>query len=271
VAGAIVYLRDAPTDTGSRPLRAATWNSPDIWLRQTDDHETGHQMAKPGQTNALYTRVTNRGPAYAYEVQVEVFVGPAAPDIRREAWQPIGRLWVPWLKPGETVLGPLSWTPLTSGPFAFLARLSTAEQQPGDSFDPLTQSGVAQCKQWIAKTQPGQPVEVGFGLKVANTQGGITRLAIQRGDLPADAVVSEIRYSPAKRTRSRGAGSRGVAQAAVLGAVTGGLLAAIGPDWQANLTVTLPPATQPGKHFAMAIDQLQGGTVVGRLTVSLET
>jgi hypothetical protein len=103
----------------------APWvrNSPDIWLRQAPDAGGSAQMPAPGRVNALYARVFNSGPACAYRVTVEVFRA-AGPET--EQAQPLGQLSVPMLWPGETVLGPLLWTPPDAGPFEFIGRVSAA-------------------------------------------------------------------------------------------------------------------------------------------------
>lgn len=61
-----LYIRDALGDPG---LDAYTgpifWNSPDLWVRNSDDGGTEHQNPASGQDNWVYARVTNRGGAPA--------------------------------------------------------------------------------------------------------------------------------------------------------------------------------------------------------------
>ncbi|MCU0507016.1 MAG: hypothetical protein MUC34_01205 [Anaerolineae bacterium] len=103
----------------------APWvrNSPDVWLRQSPDAGGTPQTPAFGRMNALYARVFNSGPACAYRVTVEIFRA-SGPD--SDQAQPLGQLSVPMLWPGETVLGPLLWTPPQNGPFEFIARVSAA-------------------------------------------------------------------------------------------------------------------------------------------------
>jgi hypothetical protein len=121
LTGAIVGLR-AANEPGAKVVGWVR-NSPDVWLRQTPDAGAVSQPAKPGQTNAIYARIFNSGPACAYRVCVEVFLatGPS-----QEQAEPLGRLEAQMIWPGETVLGPLLWTPPGPGPFEFAARASAA-------------------------------------------------------------------------------------------------------------------------------------------------
>ncbi len=138
ITGNGIYLRDHIGDTGPRTAATLTWNSPDIWLRQSADGGAEPQAPLAGQPNAIYVRAINRGPTYAYNVCADVFCAPAAAYIRPENWKPVGRLRTRWIKPGETILGPLAWTPPGPGPYALLARLSNAGDDASASFDPAT-------------------------------------------------------------------------------------------------------------------------------------
>lgn len=63
-----LYMRDNIEDTGKEPNLTAPeyWNSPDIWIRNTDDGFE-HQESEPIKINSLkqlvyvYYRITNRG------------------------------------------------------------------------------------------------------------------------------------------------------------------------------------------------------------------
>jgi len=121
MTGATVGLR-----VGNAPdAKLSDWtrNSPDVWLRQAPDAGAETQTPRPGQLNAIYVRVFNTGPACAYRVSVEVF---RAVEGEQEQGEPVGRLEAEMLWPGETVLGPLLWTPSGPGPFEFIARACAA-------------------------------------------------------------------------------------------------------------------------------------------------
>ncbi len=57
--------------------------------------------------------------------------------------------------------------------------------------------------------------------------------------------------------------------AAVIGAVTGGMMLTMGQCRRASLTVTLPANATSGTCYAAVLVQKQGAEVVGRLTVQL--
>jgi subtilisin family serine protease len=57
-----LYIRDTVGDIGTVPQPAwGFWDSPDIWVRNTDDGGTTHQNTIRGQDNFLHARVWNRG------------------------------------------------------------------------------------------------------------------------------------------------------------------------------------------------------------------
>ena len=268
ITGGGVYLRDRADETQPRTAAALTWNSPDIWIRQEADGGVAPQPLLPGQANAVYVRAFNRGPTYAYDVGVEVFAAPAAPYIDPRSWTRIGRQRLPWLKPGETVLKPLTWTPSTAGPFALLVRLLAAhaqsdERAAGDSFDPAAGENVAQRNLWQTSAYAGGTLEVAFDLTGAAGKPGAVSLRVERGDLPADAVISPITLGPATDA------ARGIVSDAILGMLTGAVLLEAGQHRRASLTVTLPATTQPGVQQTWGIVQSQGGVPVGRLTVQM--
>ncbi len=263
IAGGGIYLRDRADETQPRTAAALTWNSPDIWIRQRADGGVVPQPPLPGQVNAVYVRAFNRGPTYAYDVGVEVFSAPAAPYIDPQKWTRIGRQRIPWLKPGETVLKPLTWTPSTAGPFALLVRLMAAQDAVGEAFNPEASENIAQRNLWQASAHAGGTLEVAFDLTGAAGKPGAVSLRVERGDLPADAVISPITLGPVTDA------ARGIVSDAVLGILTGAVVLEAGQRRRASLTVTLPANTQPGAQQTWGIVQSQGGAPVGRLTVQM--
>jgi C1A family cysteine protease len=272
IAGKGLYLRDHEGETGQRTAAALTWSSPDIWLRQTADGGTGPQPSVAGQPNAIYVRAFNRGPTYAYDVRADVFCAPAAAYIRPESWKPVGRLRAGWLKPGETVLGPLSWTPPTPGPFAFLARLSAVGDDLSATPDPATDENVAQRNLWSVSAAAGSTVEVAFDLAGVAGKPGAVSLTVDRGSLPAEAVVSPVSIGPARDAPAdeNEHTDRGIVDNAVIGAVTGGLMLGMGQRRRASLAITLPAQVASGTRYAATVIQKQGTETVGRLTVLVD-
>lgn len=55
-----LWVRDAPTHTGSEYWEGRFWDSPDLWIRNIDDDGTTHQKPEYGQDNWFYARVRNR-------------------------------------------------------------------------------------------------------------------------------------------------------------------------------------------------------------------
>ena len=269
ITGNGIYLRDHVGETGTRTGSALTWDSPDFWLRQAADGGVEPQPPLAGQPNAIYVRATNRGPTYAYDVRADVFYAPAAAYIRPESWKPAGRLRARWLKPGETVLGPLAWTPAGAGPYALLARLSSAGDAASAAFDPATDEHVAQQNLWWVSAAPGNSVEVAFDLTGMLGKSGAVSLDVDRGNLPVDVSISPVSIGPA-RDEAKGADAgdtRGIVDAAVIGAVTGSMMLSMGQRRRASLTITLPANATSGARYAAEIVQKQGSETVGRLTV----
>jgi hypothetical protein len=54
-----LWLRDAPGHGGADVWGEAFWNSPDLWVRNTNDGGTTHQSPEFGQDNWFYARVRN--------------------------------------------------------------------------------------------------------------------------------------------------------------------------------------------------------------------
>jgi C1A family cysteine protease len=272
IAGKGLYLRDHDAEVGPRTAASLTWNSPDIWLRQTADDGTQPQPPLPGQPNAIYVRTIVRGPTYAYDVRADVFYAPAATYIRPESWKPVGRLRARWLGPGETVLGPLAWTPPTSGPYALLVKLAAADDDTSASFNPATDENVAQQNLWPVSAAAGNTVAVTFDLAGVPGKPGAVSLEVDRGGLPANVVVSPVSIGPALDATANAAGGdvRGIVDNAVIGAVTGGLMLGMGQRRRASLTLSLPAQAARGTRYAAAVIQKQGAETVGRLTIVVD-
>lgn len=266
ITGAQVYLRDADERTALHSA-TLTWDSPDIWLRQETDGGTQHQPPRLGKPNAIYVRCHNQGPAYAYGVRIEVFVAPAAPYVRDDAWQRVGHLSARWLAPGSTVLGPLSWTPPADGPhsYSLLARVSSAEQRAAETYDPASTTTVAQRNVWHGFGRPAEALTLSFPLTGAAHRPGAISFQILKGNLPVGAEISAVRV----QLDLAEAATRGIVADVLTGALTGALLAS-GPARRASLSLTLPPDAQAGVMYTFFIEQRQGADVVGRLRAHVQ-
>lgn len=61
-----LWLKDFPSDPGGHDNTGQVfWDSPDLWIRNTDDNGTSHQSPEKGQDNWVYARVRNKGTAAA--------------------------------------------------------------------------------------------------------------------------------------------------------------------------------------------------------------
>jgi hypothetical protein len=275
ILSADLLLRDAISDTGARPLASPGWNSPDLWLRRTADGGTEPQAPAPGQENYLYVRLTNRGPAYAYSGRLELYTAPLAPYVPPDAWQKIGRLRAEQIPPGEKILGPLRWTPSGTGQFALQARLDSPGHPLGSQIDPAVNNNVAQRHLWLLELSPGGTGEVAFNFTGVPGGSGAVSFEVERVGVPAEVVISPLTLGPRLpagsdvRGESDAAESRGIAEDAVLGALTGGLMLQAGERRRGCLTITLPANAPSGARHTLAIAQRQGETVVGRLTVQV--
>ncbi len=69
-----LWLKDKPSHTGAETVTNPFWNSPDVWIRNSDDNGTSHQAPEFGQDNWFYARVRNRGsqPCRAFAVTFEI-------------------------------------------------------------------------------------------------------------------------------------------------------------------------------------------------------
>lgn len=78
-SGADLYIRDALGDPGADLYGGPNfWNSPDLWIRNSDDNGTAHEPPEFGQDNWFYARVHNRGTQTARAFVVTFNVKPWA-------------------------------------------------------------------------------------------------------------------------------------------------------------------------------------------------
>jgi hypothetical protein len=60
-----LWIKDDPAHAGSDAWGGAFWDSPDLWVRNSDDGGTSHQAPEAGQDNWFYARVRNASGAGA--------------------------------------------------------------------------------------------------------------------------------------------------------------------------------------------------------------
>jgi hypothetical protein len=268
--GADVWVRDNEADVGRRPLAQAVWRSPDIWVRRQPDGEREPEAPAADRANAVYLRVANLGPAYAYYVQAEVWAAPLAPRIRPADWRPIGRLAIEQLAPGPCVLGPLSWTPAEARPYAFQVRVDSVEDPLDRPLDPAGNNNVALSHLWVAPVCAGGTCEVVFDAVEAPDADGEIEFLVEPLPPGSPVAVSPPVLQPTTLGRDLAQDDRDVAEDAVLGALTGGLVLTAGRRRLASMTIAADPDAQPGAHYSFAVAQVQGSQLVGWMTVRVD-
>lgn len=261
ITGTEVYLRDSMEDDGERPRPQLSWNSPDIWLRRSADGKTDPQAPAVGQANNLYARVSNRGPAYAYDLRLEFHAAPLSPYNLPEDWQRIARLRVEWIAPGTQVVGPASWTPAVAGPQALRVSMDSAGDALGDQLDPAVNNNVAVRRLYLLEVAAGSTGEVAFDVVRRADLPAQVNFAVNRDGLPAGVQVTDVKVAAAP--------TRGIVEDAVIGALTGGIMLGIGERRRATLSVTVPGNAQAGAQYLFSIAQLQVEEVVGEMAVQV--
>ncbi len=123
-----LLCRDHDADTGFVPsnlLGQASWESPDIWVRNQPDGIPAQQNPIAGQTNYVYVRVHNIGDVAVDHITVHLYNTAASAAPRwPDDWAPeIGEVSIPSLAPGQDAVVSLPWTPTMTGHYCFLARI----------------------------------------------------------------------------------------------------------------------------------------------------
>ncbi|MBA7617683.1 hypothetical protein ES703_24999 [subsurface metagenome] len=114
-----VYIKDNPADVGRVPSTGIFYNNSDIVVRQMDDGVFLHQPAKKDQTNYIYVKVHNLGPAAARTVKVTMRTAPYAGTefVYPQDWTSVNTLRIepdgiatgfPNIAPGESAIAKFS-------------------------------------------------------------------------------------------------------------------------------------------------------------------
>lgn len=129
-----VMCRDHGADGGDLPSTAggaSWWDSPDIWVRRSNDGGTADQLPQAGQTNYLSVRVRNRGSREAVGVVVRVYDAVGGTSMRwPDDWMPlVGEATVARIPAGASAVVSIPWRAVGAGHTCFLARIS-ADSDP---------------------------------------------------------------------------------------------------------------------------------------------
>ncbi|WP_143044200.1 hypothetical protein [Nonomuraea jiangxiensis] len=134
-----VYIDDGRQ--GEYAYQGDFWESTDVWNRLAADGGSAHQTPRVNAVNHAYVRVGNRGTGDARNVTVRGFhCGASAGLVWPDDWKPMGTpsITVPGpIGPGHSmIVGPFSWTPVTTGHDCLLMSVSAPGDRAND--DPST-------------------------------------------------------------------------------------------------------------------------------------
>ncbi|MFL6245144.1 MAG: S8 family serine peptidase [Thermoanaerobaculia bacterium] len=136
-SGADLWIEDTPVfyggsypDTGDEPAASmateAMWASRAIWVRNTVGNPGPHQNPEAGQVNEVYVEVRNRGCAISAPGAVQVYYADASVGLSWPSdWHLIATGSIPAVAPGQSVQVTVQWTPLVTGHFCLLARITS--------------------------------------------------------------------------------------------------------------------------------------------------
>ncbi len=178
-------MRDNAADTGDIPSAGAFWNSPDVWVRNTQDGGTTHQNTLRGQDNFVYVRVNNRGAAEARDVRVRVNLSSFAGTefVYPQNWIPnnpagggsitspgtywIGDAVVPSLAAGATTTVNVQWPAALVPPDAGWHPCLLVDTSPNDGLAPggnevRQHNNLAQKNITIVNARRGEVVDLRF-------------------------------------------------------------------------------------------------------------
>lgn len=124
-----VWMKDTWSDTGAvpDPVQAGKpmWESPSIWVRNTQDplrvHQHEHQNPVDGQVNFIYVKVYNGGQQATGQVDVRVAnasVGLSWPG----SWSPVPASAAITLAGGQASIVEVPWSPPAAGHYCLLVR-----------------------------------------------------------------------------------------------------------------------------------------------------
>ena len=151
-----VYIDDG-RQGGYDPQSRFVFSSQDIWNRHTADGAAEHQQPVAGQLNFLYVRIRNRGPSDADNVVVNAYVtSDGGQRLWPDQWTalnpaPVAAMDV--IAPhGESIVGPIHWTPANETSLALLASVSAdGDASNADSVvQPIPVVRLAHCDNNIA-------------------------------------------------------------------------------------------------------------------------
>jgi hypothetical protein len=215
-AHADLFIRDDAGDTGAEPFVGPVfWESPDLWIRNTDDGGTVHQDPKFGQDNFFYARVTNRGnvAARAFVVSFNVKPWAGVQFVYPGDFSPFISANVGFnLAPGAATILKAKWpaalVPATGTHACLLAQVYTPTDTSPAGAHVWDKNNLAQKNLTIAPAGPGDTVRVRFQIgNLRERLAGLYNLELLRPvELPTIGVTLTAGNSEATRALFTSAG-----------------------------------------------------------------
>jgi len=150
-----VFSMDHAEDDGtipSVPTPTIPFDSPDLWVRHSEDGEKEHQPPKKGSDNYVYARVYNIGCADPSPTEVKFFFSPLSPLATCDdptQWTEIGVDSINNLPVGDSHVFHATWEagkmPI-AGQYCLIGELSTPDDQPDDDAPVASDNNKAQIK-----------------------------------------------------------------------------------------------------------------------------
>jgi hypothetical protein len=271
LASAALIVHDSPLDEGDRPLPNPVWQSPDLWIRQNADGGLEGQQPVTARANAVYGRVTNTGTSPAYRVQLAILAAPLAPFVRPTLWQPVGQVEAAQIDPGAAVVfEPVMWdVPQKSdggSEWAMQARVSCPADPIGLVNDPVANDNVAEKHEIWVRLTPGNAVDVPIAVWPARGVPGTLRIEVDRATLPDDVAAAPAEWTDITPLKPKPGLAETVAEVAE---ILGGMIRRPAEFRTARLNLALAPTAEPGIRRIVGVNQLQGQSLVGRLTIQI--
>ncbi len=122
-----LWIRDTTSDTGLEPDPATVgqsmWQSPDIWVRNSQDGVYIHQNPEFGQINHVYTRVRNRSTEKNASGDLELYYANASTGLSWDSdWTHFGTMSITNLSPNTIQDISLPWSPPGTGHYCIVSR-----------------------------------------------------------------------------------------------------------------------------------------------------
>ncbi len=142
-----LFVADNPEDDGtdcSNLTGLPFWNSPDVIVRNRDDHERTMQEPQPGETNYVYALIHNRGYQEVTDANVHIYWGRSELGNPKDVvWHDLGSRIMTVPGEGEVWTPSFAWEPPNDGSYHFLVRTESID-------DPVSRENDIACENNLA-------------------------------------------------------------------------------------------------------------------------